>query len=111
MRQAPLSQEHDREVHDLQGGLKALVTRLTEAELLLVYAWVKNEIRLAARKPALRVVRMPSKYLLADAKWDGSFVELAGDVRRLIHELPEDRLVVLYSWVLAQLDTHYGYRR
>lgn len=106
-----MSHERKHEVQDLQGGLKALVTRLSEAELLVVHAWVKQEIELASQKPALRVVRLPSKEQLAQETWEGSFVELAGDVRRRIHELPEDRLVVLYSWVLAQLDAEYGYRR
>jgi hypothetical protein len=106
-----LNEKHDPEVEHLQGGLKALVTRLTEGQLLVVHAWVKNEIRLAAQKPALRVVRTPSKDQLTDERWDGSFVELAGDVRRLVHELPEDRLIVLYGWVLTQLEAQYGYRR
>ena len=104
--------EHERDVQDLQGGLKALITRLTEAELLLVYRWVKNEIEVAKTRPALRIVRSPSQELLDQEIWDGrSFTEVAGDVRRLIHELPEDSLVALHTWVLEQLDRHYGYRR
>ncbi len=107
-----MSPEHERDVQHLQGGLKAVVTRLTEAELLLVYRWVKKEIEVARKKPALRIVRPPSRELLAQEMWDQrSFTEMAGDVRRLIHELPEDSLVALHTWVLEQLDRHYGYRR
>jgi len=107
-----LSHEHDREVHHLQGGLKALITRLTEAELLLVYRWVKKEIEVARKKPALRIVRTPSQDVLEQEMWERrSFTEVAGDVRRLIHELPEGSLVALHTWVLEQLDLHYGYRR
>ena len=102
--------DSDPEVQDLQGGLKALVTRLSEAELLLVRSWVEQEIRFA-QKPALRIVRMPSKEQQQTERWDGTFVELAGSVRRRIHELPVDRLIVLNSWVLARLDEQYGYRR
>jgi hypothetical protein len=107
-----VSREREHEVQNLQGGLKALVTRLTEAELLLVYQWVKKEIEVARNKPALRIVRSPSQELLEQERWDGrSFTEVAGDVRRLVHELPEDSLVALHTWVQEQLDLHYGYRR
>ena len=90
----------------LQAGLKQLVTRLTEGELILVRSWVEQEIRLA-RRPALRLVRTPSSS--DPEEFDGTFVELAGHVRRRLHELPEDRLVVLLLWVTDRLRNRYGH--
>jgi hypothetical protein len=98
------------EIEDLQGGLKALVTRLSEPQLLLVRTWVEQEIRFA-KKPALRVVHNPGPGQVEGEHWVGSFGELAGAVRRRIHELPVDRLIVLNIWVHAQLGEQYGYRR
>lgn len=94
------------EIGALQAGLKQLVTRLSEGELVLVRAWVEQEIRLA-RRPALRLVRTPSHS--DPEEFDGSFVELAGHVRRRLHELPEDRLMVLHMWVTDRLRSGYGH--
>lgn len=105
-----MSEDPERNVPEMQAGLKALVTRLDEAQLLLVRAWVETEIRMA-KKPALRIVRPPSRDQPDEERWVGSFVELAGAVRHRIHELPVDRLVVLYGWVLGRLDEQYPPRR
>jgi hypothetical protein len=87
------------------GGLRQLVMRLTEGELLLVKRWVEQELELA-RKPALRLIRTPSS--VEPGEFAGTFVELASHVRKRITELPEDRLLVLSSWVGGRL-RGYGY--
>ncbi|MEQ1507833.1 MAG: hypothetical protein ABMB14_36730 [Myxococcota bacterium] len=100
--------DRDEEVGALQAGLKQLVTRLSEAELLLVRSWIEHEIRLA-RRPGLRLVRTPSWTDPDATQFTGTFVELAGTVRRRLHELPEDRLIVLRTWVGDRLRHRFGY--
>lgn len=95
----------------LQGGLKALVTELSLAELVVMRAWVQQEIE-AAKKPALRVLKPPPEVPIDKGQFDGRpAYELMGAVRQLIHSLPEDRLVLLYSWVLTRLREGYGVDR
>ena len=94
-----------RPIDIVAGGLRQLVMRLSEAELLLVKAWLDQELVLA-RRPALRIVCTPSS--VVPDEFDGTFVELASHVRKRITELPEDRLIVLSAWVWDRLRT-YGY--
>jgi hypothetical protein len=68
--------------------------------------WINEELHLLKirGRPMLRLVRTPSysrEEPLPD--FSGSFYELAGQVRRLLTELPEDRLIVLHSWVDEKL--------
>lgn len=94
----------------MQGGLKALVTELSLAELLVARAWVEQEIEFA-KKPALRILKPPPDVLPSREAYDGRPAELMGAIRLLIHSLPEDRLILLYSWVLARMREGYGIDR
>jgi hypothetical protein len=65
--------------------------------------WINDELQLL-KTPRLRLLRTPSYRRdepLPD--FEGSFPELAGRVRRLITELPEDRLILLHAWVSGKL--------
>src|SRR5687768_10424786 len=76
-----------RHDHELAGGLRRLVTRLQEAELLVMRRWINEELHLLKTRgrPLLRLVRTPS-YSRGEPlpDFDGSFYELAGQVRRLL---------------------------
>ncbi|MEZ4238046.1 MAG: hypothetical protein R3F59_18250 [Myxococcota bacterium] len=87
----------------LHGNLKQLVSQLSEAELLQLRGWIEREIpRARVRGP--RVVRGPSAADLMH--FDGTVAELAGAIRRSIHELPEASLIVLGKWIHDQLDIY-----
>jgi hypothetical protein len=94
--------ERDREATDISvhGSLKLLVTRLSEAELLQIRGWIEREIP-RARGKGLRLLRVPTTADLG--AFDGSPAELTGQIRRRLHELPEDSLLLLHGWVLEQL--------
>lgn len=85
----------------LLGDLKRSLARCAEAELLLVAAWVQAELGAQHPRPALRLVRTPSAYAPAD--WSGTFADLAGRLRRDLHELSHPELVVLHGWIRDRL--------
>ena len=94
--------------HALAGGLRQLVTRLSEAELLVMRKWIEEELR-ALQSPRLRLLREPrGGDDLPD--FSGSFAELAGTVRRKLSDLPEPSLMQLHVWVLGRLRGDYGLR-
>jgi hypothetical protein len=88
----------------LQGDLKSCLVRCREPELLLVLAWVQAELH-RPRPGALRLVRTPSA--CEPGAWSGSFVELAGRLRKDIHALPLAELLILHGWVRDRL-SHLG---
>lgn len=85
----------------LLGDLKRCLARCAERELLLVAAWVQAELRAPGPRPALRLVRTPSAY--EPAPWVGSFADLAGRLRRDLHELSAPELLVLHGWIRDRL--------
>lgn len=98
---------------ELVGQLRRLVTRLREGELLMLRRWIEEELRLlhdrTSRLPTLRLVRTPSSAREPLPDFSGSFVELMGEVRQRLHELPEDRLIVLHLWVTGKLQDDFGH--
>lgn len=94
-------------------GLKQLLTRLSEAELMLIRSWVEHEIRTLANTPrSLRLVRSPGARTATPEPppFEGNVVELMGALRRRLHELPEDRLIVLHVWINDRLRQGYRHR-
>lgn len=89
----------------LHGSLKQLVSHLSEAELLQLRGWIEREIpRARVRGP--RLVSVPTAADLRE--FDGTVAELAGAIRRSIHELPETSLIVLNKWILDQLRLYHA---
>jgi hypothetical protein len=82
------------------GDLKAFLARCREPELLLVKAWLQAELARGAPL-GLRLVRTPSSY--EPGAWSGSFVELAGHLRKDLHQLRPAELIVLHGWVGQRL--------
>jgi hypothetical protein len=76
--------------------------------LLVMRRWINEELHLL-KTPRLRLLRTPS-YSREEPlpNFDGSFAELAGQVRHLLTKLPEDRLIVLHSWVSGRLRYRKG---
>lgn len=85
----------------LLADLKRMVTLLPEAELSLMVGWVIDEIQFGRARPKLRVVRTPS--MAAPRDVGGEPWEWMGLVRRLLHELDEERVALLSHWCSARV--------
>jgi hypothetical protein len=92
-------EQEDRRFVRLKGDLRQLVTKLDEGSLRLVHHWVDSEIQQIQEQ--LRVVQNPSAFDPAIPV--DNPIAMLGAVRRLLHELPEDRLLQLYGWIERRL--------
>jgi len=86
---------------DLLAELKTLLVQCSEAELVTVRLW--TDMALSRRRKPLSLVRMPSEFsVLAEAQLltiRRPFTEIAGELRKIVHELPDDDLRVLHLWM------------
>ena len=86
---------------DLLAELKTLLVQCSEAELVTVRLW--TDMALSRRRKPLTLVRMPSEFsVLAEAQLvtiRRPFTEIAGELRKIVHELPDDDLRVLHLWM------------
>lgn len=86
---------------DLLAELKTLLVQCSEAELVTVRLW--TDMALSRRRKPLALVRMPSEFsVLAEAQLctiRRPFTEIAGELRKIVHELPDDDLRVLHLWM------------
>lgn len=92
----------------LHGSLKQQLSLLSEAQLLQLYSWIVAEIpRARVRGP--RLVSSPGRSGPATdlTRFEGSLAELAGSIRRSVHDLPEASLIVLNKWVIDQLRNYH----
>lgn len=95
------------------GGIKQVLVQLSEPELMLMRSWIEREIRVLAETPAaLRLLRAPGQHGpgLPILQFTGTLPELMGLVRHRLHELPEDRLLMLHGWVNDLLREGYHHR-
>ena len=86
---------------DLLAELKAHLVSCSEAELITVRLW--TDMALSRRRKPLGLVRMPSEFsAFAEAQLGTDrrpFTEIAGELRKIVHELPDDDLRVLHLWM------------
>lgn len=108
---------------ELLADLKALLVRCSEAELLTVRLWTDTALARHRRRldddlrrsqfpdrespaPRLSLVRRPSDFAGEALGRLGSarrpFAEIAGELRKIVHELPEDDLRFLHAWMVAR---------
>lgn len=94
------------------GGLKQVLVQLSEPELMIMRSWIEHEIRVLAETPAaLRLLRTPGQHPSAPIlQFSGTLPELMGLVRHRLHDLPEDRLLMLHGWVNERLREGYHHR-